>query len=345
MMKKNIMSHLILTILFTVFFAVIGWAESPPTISITGSVRQPLNLTLEDLQALQAVTVRLNEVTMDEEYNGVFYFRGVPLRTLLDLAAIQKKEETAFPKPVDLAILVRNKEGKQVILSWGEIFYRNPSEVVLALSGKPLIPHHDCNKCHGPEIYQERLDVLSRPVGYPKLVVANDFYTDRSLENVTSIEVFDLRLKMKRKKMERLFSPGFTIIGDITKEVSISRLSSYQRVEILAKMVGDGAGYHGIKSYGGVLLSELLIKAGVQPNATQGFIFAAPDGYRALLSSGEVFLSSHGKSILIADQIADEPIEEGGRFKLLLADDLAADRWVKAINNIVIVTFKQKPSS
>ena len=54
-----------------------------------------------------------------------------------------------------------------------------------------------------PEVYQSRLDVLSRKVGYPKLVVANDFYTDRSLEDVTNIEVVDLHLKMAIRKTAR----------------------------------------------------------------------------------------------------------------------------------------------
>jgi precorrin-4 methylase len=342
MQKKMRVSHLVLNILLVFFCAVSSWAESSPAISITGAVRQPLNLTLEDLQALQGVTVRLNEVTTDEEYNGVFYFHGVPLRTLLDLAAIQK-EETPFSKQIDLAIVVRNKAGKQVVLSWGEVFYRNPSGVILAFSSKPHIPHHDCNRCHGPEVYQERLDVLSRPVGYPKLVIADDFYTDRCLENVTNIEVFDLHLKMETKKMKTLFSPGFIVTGDVKQPVTITDLTPYQRVEALAKIVGDGIGYHGLASFDGVLLSDLLQKAGVKPDVMQGFVVSAPDGYRTLLSSGELFLSSQGRSILIADQIGDEPLKEDGKFKLLLADDLAADRWVKAVEKIEVVTFKQKP--
>ena len=341
-MKRNIVSHLVLSILFTVFFAVSGWAGSSPAISITGSVRQPLNLTMEDLGALESVTVRLNEVTMAEKYNGVFYFRGVPLRTLLELAAIQK-EETSFSKQIDLAIVVRNKAGKQVVLSWGEIFYRNPSEVVLAFSSKPHIPHHDCNRCHGPEVFKKRLDVLSRSVGFPKLVIADDFYTDRCLENVTNIEVFDLHLQMEKKKMKKLFSPSFTVTGNVKKPATITDLTPYRHVDALAKIVGDGIGYHGLASFNGVLLSQFLQKVGVKPDVTQGFVVSAPDGYRTLLSSGEVFLSSHGKSILIADHIADEPIDEEGKFKLLLADDLAADRWVKAVENIEVVTFKQKP--
>jgi precorrin-4 methylase len=279
---------------------------------------------------------------MDRQYHGVFYFRGVPLKTLLELASIEK-EETGFSKRVDLAILVRNKAGKQVVLSWGEVFYSNPSEVVLAFSSTPIIPHHDCNRCHGPEVYQQRLDVLSRPVGYPKLVVANDFYTDRCLEDVTNIEVFDLHLKMETKKMKTLFSPSFTVTGDVKKTLMVTRLTAYPRAEALAKSVGDGAGYHGLASYGGVLLSDLLRKAGVKPDVTQGIVVSAPDGYRALFSSGEVFLSPRGKGIIIADRVANAPVDKEGKFKLVLAHDLAADRWVKAVNNIEVVTFKQKP--
>jgi precorrin-4 methylase/DMSO/TMAO reductase YedYZ molybdopterin-dependent catalytic subunit len=327
---------------FSFSFAVNSWAGSLPAVSITGAVRQPLNLSLEDLQRFETVTVRLNEVTMDRQYHGAFYLRGVPLRTLLELAAVQK-EETGFSKQIDLAILVRNKDGKQAVLSWGEVFYSNPAEVILAFSATPIIPHTDCNKCHGPEKFKKWLDVLSRPVGQPKLVVANDFYADRSLEDVTNIEVLDLHLKMENKKKENLFSPGFMVTGAVKKKLTVSRLDSYQRVEALAKMIGDGAGYHGLESYSGVLLSELLNKAGVRPDMNQGIVVSAPDGYRTLLSCGEVFLSSRGKSIMVADKMANKPLEKGGKFKLILSDDLAADRTIKAVSNIEVVTFSQKP--
>ncbi|HEX9950020.1 MAG TPA: SAM-dependent methyltransferase, partial [Thermodesulfobacteriota bacterium] len=342
MPKKITVVSLFLTIFLSFVYAVSGWAGSSPAISITGAIRQPLNLTLEDLQRFEAVTVRLNEVTMDRQYHGAFYLRGIPLKTLLELAAVQK-EEAGFSKQVDLAILVRNKDGKEVVLSWGEVFYSNPSEVVLAFSANPIIPHTDCNRCHGPQVYKKWQDVLSRPVGQPKLVIANDFYTDRCLENVTNIEVVDLHLKMENKKMEDLFSPSFTVTGAVKKKLTISRLDSYQRVEALAKMVGDGAGYHGLESYGGVLLSELLNKAGITPDVNQGIIVSAPDGYRTFLSCGEVFLSSRGKSIMIADAMSNKPLTKGGKFKLIVPDDLAADRTIKAVSNIEVLTLKQQP--
>ncbi|MFA4916401.1 MAG: hypothetical protein WC560_07000 [Syntrophales bacterium] len=340
MQKKFALSYLL--IIFSLFFlAGNGWTAPLPSISITGSVRQPLNLTLEYLQKLETVTVRLNEVTRDLQYNGAFHFRGIPLKTLLEIAKIQK-EETGFLKQTDLAILVHNKDGKQTVLSWGEVFYSNPSDVVLAFSGIPVVPHADCKSCHGPDVYQARLNVLSRKVGYPKLVVANDFYTDRSLEDVTNIEVVDLHLKMAVKKTKNLFSPGFTVTGEVKQALNLSDLASYPRTEAQAKMLGDGAGYHGLESYGGVLLSELLKKAGLAPDFNQVVIISAPDGYRSLVSCGEVFLSSKGKTIMVADQAANQPVKKGGKFKLILPDDLSADRVVKAVNKIEVVSLKPK---
>lgn len=342
MWKRLPLSHVFLIIIiFSFFIAVNGWAASSPTISVTGVVRQPLNLSLEDLQKLETITVRLNEVTRNGHYNGAFYYRGTPLKTLLELAFIQK-EETGFSKLNDLAILVRTKDGKQMVLSWGEVFFSNPAEVVLAFSGTPILPHADCKICHGPEVYQSRLDVLSRKVGYPKLVVANDFYTDRSLEDVRNIEVVDLHLKMAFKKTQNLFSPGFTVTGDVKQALTISDLVSYPRTEAPAKMIGDGAGYHGLESYGGSLLSELLKRAGVTPDFNQVIVISAPDGYRSLVSIGEVLLSARGKSIMIADQVANQPVKKDGKFKLILPDDLSADRTVKAVSKIEVVSLKQK---
>lgn len=339
MQKKSIGLYVFLIISFMFLIVVISCTESSHTIHITGAVEKSLTLNMKNLQALQSVTVRLNEVTMDEEFNGVFYFRGIPLKDLLERAGIQKGE-TAFKKPIDLAIIVRNKAGQKAVLSWGELFYRNPADVVLAFSAAPQIPHHKCSRCHEPEVYQERLDKLSRPIGYPKLVVANDFYTDRCIENVTSIEVLDLRLNMETKKIKNLFSPRFIVSGDVKQPATITDLTPYQRVETLAKIVGDGIGYHGIASYGGILFSDLLTKTGVRPDVTQGFVISAPDGYRTLLSSGEIFFSSHGANILIADTMNNELLKKSGKFKLLLADDLAADRWIKAVEKIEVITFK-----
>ncbi len=65
---------------------------------------------------------------------GDVYFRGVPLKNLLELACVQKDEDANFFKPIDLAVVVKNKKGSQTVLSWGEVLDRNPGDVVIALS-------------------------------------------------------------------------------------------------------------------------------------------------------------------------------------------------------------------
>jgi precorrin-2 methylase len=330
-----------LLISFLFFLTANGWTASAPVISITGVVKQPLNLTLEDLNKFGMVTVRLNEITQDHQFNGVFNYRGIPLKTLLELAFIEK-EEGAFNKTTDLAIVLRNRDGKQAVLSWGEVFYSNPSEVVLATSATPMIPHADCKSCHGPEVYQDRLNVLLRQVGFPKLVVTNDFYTDRSLEEVVNIEVVDLHPKIPVKRSSDFSSPSLMIMGDVTQPLTITDLSSYPRIEATTKQIGDGVGYHGMKYYSGTPLIELLKKAGVTPDLNKVFLVSAPDGYRSLLSYGEIFLSSHGKNITIADRESDQPIKKNGKFILVLPDQLAADGTVKAVSKVEVITLKPK---
>ena len=64
--------------------------------------------------------MRLNELTRDKKFHGVFNYRGVPLKELLELAVVQKGE-AAFSKPLDMALVIRNREGKAdgVILGGG----------------------------------------------------------------------------------------------------------------------------------------------------------------------------------------------------------------------------------
>jgi hypothetical protein len=174
-------------------------AASPRTVSITGLVRQPLNLTMEDLESFDSIEVQLNEVMRDGSFRGVFYYRGVPLRTLLELASIEK-EETAFEKKVDMALGVKGENGKDVALSWGEVFYRNPGNILVATSARPIMPKKSCDKCHSTEEYQPRLDQLRRGILFPKLVISSDTYGDRCVDGITSIEVMDLRPKMPSKK-------------------------------------------------------------------------------------------------------------------------------------------------
>jgi DMSO/TMAO reductase YedYZ molybdopterin-dependent catalytic subunit len=330
------------TFMIALFLAANGWSTSSPVISINGLVRQPIHISMDDLPRFEAVNVRLNEITRDKKYHGAFNYHGIPLRTLLELASVQKKE-TDFPKQIDLAVVVRSGDGRQTVLSWGEIFYRNPAEIIIAFSAVPIIPHKNCQDCHEPEFYQKWLSPLKREIHFPKLVVTDDFYADRSIEGITNIEVVDLHHLMKTKKLSRLFSPGFTITGLVKKGLRLENISAHPHREVSAKQIGEGKGYHGLKEFEGVSLEILLDKAGIEPDLNTVFLISAPDGYRSLISYGELFLNPEGRNIIIADRVDNQPITKAGKFVLIIPNDLSADRWVKAVSKIEVIQLKRGP--
>jgi hypothetical protein len=137
-MFKRILLFAVL-IALSCFFNAQVWAEAQSIVSITGEVKQPLYMNMDDLKKFDSACVRLNEVNKDKGFHGVFYFHGSSLQTLLDLADI-RKESSGFPKLVDLAIVVGNKKGEQVVLSWGEVFYRNPADIILGIEATPIMP-------------------------------------------------------------------------------------------------------------------------------------------------------------------------------------------------------------
>lgn len=304
---------------------------------ITGEVAQTVCLSAKDLARFECSEVRLNEVSRDGRYHGAFSYRGPTLRSLLEFAGIEKKNSD-FNKDLDLAIVVKDKKGQQIVLSWGEIFYRNAPDVIIAVEASPVIPHHKKNKI--PEEYYPWLEELEREVGLPKLVLARDFYSDRCLEGIIGIEVVDLHPTVSRQKQEVLFSPQFTVSGYGVNPLSYSALPPLDRIEILFKEVGDGQGYHGLKLFEGVSLAQILEEAGIPRDLDSAIVLSAPDGYRTLLSYGELFLSPAGKNIIIGDLMARTKVKERGRFFLITPDDLSADRHVKSVQKIEVISLR-----
>jgi hypothetical protein len=316
-------------------------ANPQPSLSIKGLVEQPLILTMRDLAIFQSVSVQLNEVRKDGSYHGAFFYRGVPLRDLLQAARIQLKRENFF-KGIDLALAVRNKDGTQVVLSWGEVFYRNPGTVLIALSAQPIMPHGDCKSCHTPEVYRRWLDPLKREVGLPKLLMGGDTWSDRSLDDVTEIEILDLSPDLLTRKMEALFSPDFEVSGPGLAPVRVSDLGPFPRTQSVTNQIGQGKGYHGTKATAGASFKSLMERFFPNLHLSGVFLVSAPDGYRSILSYGELFLSPAGERVVLADTINESPITENGKFIMIPPDDLMADRWVKAVHKIEWIPLPHK---
>jgi len=334
--------HIILACFICLLFAPETWASSTSTISVSGLVKQPLNLSMETIGRYQNVRVQLNEIMRDGTFRGVFYYQGVPLRALLETASIEKKDSD-FKKNIDLAVLIQDSKGNEVVLSWGEIFYRNSADIIIATSATPIMPHHGCSSCHDQDFYKPYMDQLSRPIGFPKLVVACDACSDRSLEEVVSIRVLYPRPNVTGDRSKKLFSPSFTVTGAVKKEKTFNDLSSYTRRGMKIVTVGEGKGFHGIGDYSGATFKSIIEEAGIGDNLCTVFHVSAPDGYRSLFSYGEAFLNRTGDRMFIADTMDGSAIEEGGRFFLIPADDLMADRDIKSVEKIEVISLGQNP--
>jgi len=338
-MKRSLF---IIFILVSCLFSLNGIGAEASSVSISGLVKQPLNLGMEDLDRFQTVRVQLNDIMKDKTYRGAYYYHGVTLRSLLDTAVIEKKVKTNS-KDIDLAIKVSNREGKSVVLSWGEIYYRNSGDIIIATSATPIMPHKSCSSCHKDEtFYKPYLDVFNRDIKFPKLVVASDGFAERSIEGVVSIEVIDpgQTQNIKGNTSATLSSLSFKITGLVKKEMTVTDLSKYPRKELTMIHMGEGKGFHGIGDYSGATLKALIKEAGINDDLSIVFVVTAPDGYRSLFSYGELFLNRGDDSIIMADKIDGKAIEEGGKFFLVPCDDIMSDRDVKSVEEIEVISLK-----
>ena len=310
-------------------------------LSITGAVRQPLHMTIGDLEKYQSMQVQLNEVLSDGGFHGSFNYQGVPLKVLLELACIEKGD-TGFPSPLDLVIRVSNKRGERVAVSWGEVFYKNPANFIIATSAAPLISPKNCAGCHTDDKYKPRLEQYERTPELPKLVISDDLYADRCIEDVSSIEIIDLRPRLETKKLPELFSPSISVKGLVKKPMTIKDLSSFPKTEIPVRQ-GQCKGYHGIQKFSGASLKKITESAGINADRDSILLVSGPDGYRTLVSYGELFLSSGGDRIMIADRLDGNPLKHDGNFYLIFPDDLTPDRKILAVSTIEIVALQEAP--
>ena len=201
----------------------------------------------------------------------------------------------------------------------------------------PVLPHKDIHHFADPDEYRAMIKVLHRTVEYPKLVIGSDFYADRSLENITEIEVIDLNAEIPGKKSSKVNSDWFSVNGKVNRELQVHDLSIFSRQEIITHIVGEGRGYHGTHHFEGAPFKEVLLKAESVINMNTVFLISAPDAYRATLSYGELFLKQPDNRIIIADQMDGKPFNSGGKFIMVVPDDTMADREVQAICRIEVI--------
>lgn len=328
---------LVIVVIVQLSFSI-ALADENVDLSLNGCVKYELELSLSDLNSFQSIQVQRNEITSDLDFRGVFNYKMVPLKNILKLAEVSKKD-SEFNKPVDLALLVRNANNKKVALSWGEVFFKDSAQVGVAYASEPILPHKDCSSCHKPEKFKPRLEQYQRKIGFPKLILTQDHHSDRCLENITDINVIDLEPEIKSQEVEKLYSEKFLVTDQNGYKLSSTELEidNMPKRTVHINQVGEGKGYHGSNSYTGPSLRSILNHTGLEYDLNTVFLVASPDGYRSVLSYWEVFHTPAGKRIILAVEKNKKSLKESGKYFLILPEDLMADRWVKAVSEIQIL--------
>jgi DMSO/TMAO reductase YedYZ molybdopterin-dependent catalytic subunit len=99
------------------------------------------------------------------------------------------------------------------------------------------------------------------------------------------------------------------------------------------------------ETYGGVLLEELLHRAGVPqgeqlrgPSMATYVIAGAEDGYRVVFSLAELDSGMLESEVIVADTVDGEPLgAKEGPFRLVAPHEKRPARWVKMLKSITVV--------
>ena len=257
----------------------------------------------------------------DEERVSQTSFRGVLVRDVLYKAGMKYKRKW---EPGTF-VRVRNAEGKEVLFSFGEIFYSSIGRSVL------IAYERDEKPCA------------------PTLVVATDIHDGRMMANVSEIAAVRVEVELlayddQAKKVVRPPTTEFTLFDKAGKTQHVIKPADLKSLPAThvpnAVLIGDCEGFHGIHSLDGVPLSALLKKYLIIPDPApynRYVLISSDDGYCATFSFGELFNSRLGDQIVIATVKDGKPLSPADGFAMsITGEDSTGGRSVKRIKKIEV---------
>lgn len=308
--------------------------ESVPSgrsLTITGLVKKEYNLTSYTLNKFATTRIRTREVSPGGEFEGAYVYTGIPMYNILEGVTPKKPETAACDSPLDIVVIFHSASGKTARFSYCELIMtddRHP--FTLAFHRRQVLPHKDPEK-YTRNKYKDNIQGL-------RLICPRDPDTSRYLDDVTKITftVFktpDDKLPVM-KKGAKCVSEGIAIInGSNTAPASFGDVARTKKSDWVR--IGHGQGFKGISKAQGYSLRSFLKKNFKDCGPDKFFLFVACDGYRALFSGREIFLSDDGASYMIIDSIDGKSAT--GKYMLAPVDDYFVDRDVWGLTHIVML--------
>ncbi len=300
------------------------------SLKITGKVKNDYVLTNKDLAKYATVRFRTREVLENGELNGAYIYHGIPVFSIIEGIAPEKSDQDLFDRPLDLIIVFKAASGEEIYFSYGELAICDDNDpVILAFLREEVLPAKD------PEKYTKNRD--KGDIKGLKLVCPGDFYTERYLDDVVSIELRTVKVSTNllpaTKKGLKCNSEGlFAVENNHQKKFILDNPVIIKQSNWFK--IGHGRGIKGEKpaKVEGLLLSDLLKKNFTDCGKKDFFLFVACDGYRVLISGYELFYTKKGKSFMLIQKQNGEKLKNG--FTLGLLSDYFVDRDVREVSHI-----------
>jgi DMSO/TMAO reductase YedYZ molybdopterin-dependent catalytic subunit len=269
-------------------------------LSITGTVKTPLSLTMADLKSRAAQSVSVTFTTSGggtESHN----YKG-PL--LLDLLKEAGGEGNAGRDLLVRYIVATSAGGQKAVLSWGEI---DP-----IFAGRKVVVAYE----------QDGADLQG---GQIRLVIPSDKAGGRSLLGLSQLEVKTIPPNQPTGNTLR-------ITGAVQKTLGLTAADLPSRNPVSVQVTYMAGGQTETHQYKGVPLVTLLNEAGANtadPNAmlTRYIVAAGNDGRQSIISWGEIDPAYSGVNVLVAYEENGVPLG-GGLTRLVVPSDARGGRYV-----------------
>ena len=126
-------------------------------------------------------------------------------------------------------------------------------------------------------------------------------------------------------------------------EIKLDDLNQFKQTQVVRKD-RDGNDH----TYSGVLLADLLLKAGVTmgkdlrgENLTKYVLVEASDGYQVVFALAELDKGFTDRTIILADMIDGKPLAPSdGPFRIIVQDEKKPARCIKQVTDIKILFAK-----
>lgn len=302
-------------------------------ITVSGAVKKSLDLTIKDLRAMPEFHINAVPVLKEKQNESdkealieVADYGGVLLRDILERAGMRYKRKW---EPA-VFIRVKGVDKKEVVFSFGEIFYS-------CIGRSTLIA------------YRKNGAVMDSSITGPELIVSNDTRNGRRISLVSEIVVerVDIDMKVYEERKKKIVQPPtsqleiFDKKSGKTRIITLDDLARHPKIQVLNKVqVGDCEGFLGVFSYAGIPLRMLLEREGFVslPYRYDGFVsITSRSGFCATYSMGELFNSRLENNIVLAFEKDGKILDEAEGFAMMVvAEDNTGGRSVKQISRILI---------